>query len=74
MAKIKRRRRPGNAMAKIKRRRRPGNAMAKIKRTKCETMIYKTLHRKLKIEQHETQPHKNTMGEIRYTNKIITRI
>ena len=27
--------------------------MAKIKGTKGQTMIYKTLHRKLKIEQHE---------------------
>jgi len=29
--------------------------MAKRKRTKGQTTIYKTLHRKLKIEQHE--PH-----------------
>jgi len=29
--------------------------MTKRKRTKGQTMIYKTLHRKLKIEQHE--PH-----------------
>jgi hypothetical protein len=27
--------------------------MAKIKRTKGQTMIYKTLHRKLKSEQHK---------------------
>ena len=27
--------------------------MAKAKKTKGQTMIYKTLHRKLKIEQHE---------------------
>jgi hypothetical protein len=27
--------------------------MAKRKRTKGQTTIYKTLHRKLKIEQHE---------------------
>jgi len=30
--------------------------MTKTKRTKGQTTIYKTLHRKLKIEQHE--PHK----------------
>jgi hypothetical protein len=29
------------------------NAMAKRKRTKEQTMIYKTLHRKLKIDQHK---------------------
>jgi len=27
--------------------------MVKIKRTKGQTMIYKTLHRKLKIDQHK---------------------
>jgi hypothetical protein len=32
------------------------NIIAKRKRTKGQTMIYKTLHRKLKMEQHE--PHK----------------
>ena len=31
------------------------NTMAKIKRSKVQTMIYKTLQRKLKIEKHE--PH-----------------
>ena len=30
------------------------NTMVKRKRTKGQTMIYKTLHRKLTIEQHET--------------------
>ena len=34
--------------------RRTDNTMAKRKRTKEQTTIYKTLHRKLKIEQHET--------------------
>jgi hypothetical protein len=29
------------------------NTMAKTKRTKGQTTIYKTLHRKLKIEQQE---------------------
>jgi len=29
------------------------NTMTKRKRTKGQTTIYKTLHRKLKIEQHE---------------------
>ena len=32
-------------------RRRTDNAIAKIKRPEGQTMIYKTLHRKLKIEQ-----------------------
>jgi hypothetical protein len=35
--------------------RRTDNTMAKKKRTKGHTTIYKTLRRKLKIEQHETQ-------------------
>jgi hypothetical protein len=35
--------------------RRTNNTMAKGKRTKRKTTIYKTLHRILKIEQHE--PH-----------------
>ena len=30
------------------------NTMTKWKDTKGQTMIYKTLHRKLKIEQHES--------------------
>jgi len=30
--------------------------MAKIKRTKGQTMIYKTLHIKLKIKQHHITP------------------
>ena len=34
-------------------RNRTGNTMVKWKRTKRQTTIYKTLHRKLKIEQHE---------------------
>ena len=33
------------------------NTMSTRKRTQGQTMIYKTLHRKLKIEQH--QAHKN---------------
>jgi hypothetical protein len=33
--------------------RRTDNTMAKRKRTKGQTTIYKTLHRKLKIEQYE---------------------
>jgi len=36
-------------------RKRTDNTEAKIKRTKGQRTIYKTLHRKLKIEQHE--PH-----------------
>jgi len=31
------------------------NTMAKRKRTKGQTTIYKTLHRKLTMEQHEPQ-------------------
>jgi hypothetical protein len=45
------RRRPDNTMAK---RRRPDYTMAKRRRTKEQAIIYKTLHRKLKIEQHES--------------------
>jgi hypothetical protein len=36
-------------------RRRTDNTMAKGKTTKGQTTIYKTLHRKLKVEHHE--PH-----------------
>ena len=43
------RRRTDNTMAK----RRTDNTMAKRRRTKGQTMIYKTLHRKHKIEQCE---------------------
>jgi hypothetical protein len=34
-------------------RRRIDNTMGKRKRTNGQTMMYKTLHRKLNIEQHE---------------------
>ena len=40
---------------KTPKRRSTENTMAKRKRTKGQSMIYKILHRKLKIEQHE--PH-----------------
>ena len=40
--------------------RRTDNTMAKRKRTKVHTTIYKTLRRKLKIEQHE--PNKKKPG------------
>jgi hypothetical protein len=33
-------------------RRRTNNTMAKRKKTKGQTMMYKTIHRKLKIEPH----------------------
>jgi len=33
--------------------------MAKRKRTKGQTTIYKTLHRKLNIDQFDTNPTKN---------------
>jgi len=38
--------------------------MAKRKRTNEQTSIYKTLHRKLKIEQHET------WGGLRCSGKV----
>jgi len=38
---------------RIRNRRKTYNTMTKRKRTKRQTTIYKTLHRKLKIEQHE---------------------
>jgi hypothetical protein len=44
------RRRIDNTMGK---RRRIDNTMGKRKRTNGQTMMYKTLHRKLNIEQHE---------------------
>jgi hypothetical protein len=50
MANIKRT--DNNIMANIKRT--DNNIMANIKRTKGQTMIYKTLQRKLKFEKHET--------------------
>jgi hypothetical protein len=40
-------------------RKRTGNAMANIKRQR-DNIIYKTLHRKLKVEQHE--PHSKWRG------------
>jgi len=39
--------------------RRTDNTVAKRKKTKEKRMIYETLHRKLKIQQHET--HENHM-------------
>ncbi len=45
------RRKTDNTIAK---RRRPDNTMANRRRTKEQAIIYKTLHRKLKIEQHES--------------------
>jgi len=42
-------------MAKRKRDKRKDNTWPKEKGTKRPTMIYKTLHRKLKTEQHERQ-------------------
>jgi hypothetical protein len=35
------------------------NIMTKRIETKGQTMVYKTLHRKLKIEQHEPSPLEN---------------
>jgi hypothetical protein len=45
------RKRIDNTMAK---RKRIDNTMAKRKRTKGQTVAYKILHRKLKIEQHKS--------------------
>ena len=39
--------------SKFVNRRKTDNTTTKKKRTKGQTTIYKTLHRKLKIEQHE---------------------
>jgi hypothetical protein len=41
---------------------------AKWKRAKGQTTIYKTLHRKLKIEQHEHE--QNTEGELRWPGTV----
>ena len=56
------RKRTDNTMVKRKRtdntmvkRKRTDNIMVKRKRTRGQTTIYKTLHRKLKIEQHESK-------------------
>jgi hypothetical protein len=44
------RKRTDNTMAN---RKRTDNIMAKRKRTRTQTMFYKTLNRKLEIEQHD---------------------
>ena len=61
VVRIVNRKRIDNTMAKRKRidntmakRKRIDNTMAKRKRTKGQTVAYKILHRKLKIEQHES--------------------
>jgi hypothetical protein len=54
------RRTTDNTMAK---RRRTDNTMAKRKSTKEQTMISKSLHRKINIEQHKTR------GELRVLRK-----
>ena len=41
----------------------PENTMAKRIERKWQTMIYKILHRKLKIEQHEPQQHEPQQHE-----------
>jgi hypothetical protein len=50
------RRRADNTMAE---RSRADSSMAERKRIKRQTMIYKTRHRKLTIEQHEHQYKRN---------------
>ena len=49
--------------------RRTDNTMPKIKRRKGQRMIYKTLHRKIKIEQHEHEPDWNR-GELRCSGRV----
>jgi hypothetical protein len=44
--------------------------MAKHKKIKEQTLIYKILHRKLNIEQHE--PHNKNMGEHRCSGKVCS--
>ena len=48
--------------------RRADNTMSKIKRKKEQTAIYKTSHRKLKIEQH--QPPLKTVGGLRWSGRV----
>jgi hypothetical protein len=51
-------------------RRQTDSTMAKIKRTKGQATIYKTLHRKKKIEQHE--PHSKLVIEPPvFTSKLL---
>jgi hypothetical protein len=42
--------------------------MAERKKTKGQTTIYKTLHRKINIEQHE--PHQKSGGELRCSGRV----
>ena len=48
--------------------RRTDNTMINRKWTKCQTMIYKTLHRNLKIAQ---EPHYKPRGEFRKENQFL---
>jgi hypothetical protein len=41
--------------------------MAKYKGTKRQTTVYKTIHRKLKIEQHKPT---KTQGDLRYSGRV----
>ena len=41
--------------------------MAKYKGTKRQTTVYKTLHRKLKFEQHKPT---KTEGDLRYSGRV----
>jgi hypothetical protein len=51
-------------------RRRTDNTKAKRKRTKGYAMIYKTLHRNLKIEQQEPHP----TDDVSFTSDLIDMI
>jgi len=46
--------------------------MTKRKRTEGRTMIYKILHRKLKIEQHE--PHSDATEEEAVPTPLVTPV
>jgi hypothetical protein len=43
----------------------PGDSMRKKRR---DTLIYKTLHRKLKLEEHEH--HNKSRGELKYSGRV----
>jgi hypothetical protein len=44
--------------------------MTKWKPTKCQTMIYTSLHRKLNIEQHESHYYINTGDEFMFSWRV----
>jgi hypothetical protein len=56
-----------NELSEVVNRRRTDNPIAKRKRTQVQTMIHKTLHRQLTIEQHETwfRERKKNINEVK---------